>query len=263
MTGYQGPQKPKENMGNDMKILGVEEFTESNKIWRMLCAEFLGAFSLLFFGCGTIMNVKEGILTVQVALTFGLCIAVMAQSIGHVSGCHINPAVTLSFLVVGKCSILKSLCYIVLQCAGAAAGFYVLLLVTPHATEASSNNLGNTSLGKNVTPSQGLVVEIIATFLLCFVIHSVCDERRSDVKMIAPLLIGISAVVCHLFAIDYTGSSLNPARSFGPTVVYGKWTNHWVYWAGPIIGGCVASIVYKLLFQVRKGEEETSSYDFS
>ncbi|XKL68235.1 hypothetical protein PGB90_003726 [Kerria lacca] len=244
-----------------MKFLGIEEFTESNKIWRMLCAEFLGTFFLVFIGCGTIMYVESTVLVVQVALTFGFVIAAMVQSIGHVSGCHINPAITTSFLIIGKCSILKSICYIILQCAGAAAGFYVLTLLTP--ADIAKDNLGNTFLAKDLSTTQGTIVEVLATFLLVFVVHSVCDERRSDVKMVAPLAIGITAAVCHLFAIKFTGSSLNPARSFGPSLVYANWKHHWVYWAGPIVGGGLAGLIYKLLFQIRKGEEETSSYDFS
>lgn len=246
-----------------MKILGVEEFTESNKIWRMLAAEFLGTFFLVLIGCGTIMFVNKEVLVVQVALTFGFIIFAMAQSIGHVSGCHINPAVTLSFLIVGNCSILRSICYIIMQCAGAVAGFYILLLVTPTSILQSTPNIGNTFLASGLTTTQGTILEALATFVLVFVIHSVCDDRRSDVKIVAPLAIGMTASVCHLFAINYTGSSLNPARSFGPTVVHGVWKDHWVYWTGPVVGGCIASLIYKLLFQVRKGEEEASSYDFS
>lgn len=244
-----------------MKVLGVEEFTDSHKIWRMLCAEFLGTFFLVMVGCGSVVYANSEVLVVQVALAFGFIIAAMVQSLGHISGCHINPAVTMSFFIIGKCAMLKTICYIVIQCAGATAGFYILLLMTPESVRVP--NLGNTALAPNLTKMQGVGLETFVTFVFIFVIHSVCDERRSDTKIMAPLTIGITATVCHFFAIKYTGSSINPARSFGPTVVHGIWADHWVYWVGPIFGGCLAAIIYKLFFQVRKGEEEANSYDFS
>ncbi|KAJ8968301.1 hypothetical protein NQ317_013708 [Molorchus minor] len=179
------------------------------------------------------------------------------QSIGHISGCHINPAVTLSLFITGDIKLLRAIFFIVVQCVGAAAGSALLKVMTP---EDKVGNLGLTAVSSQITPEQGLLMEAILTFLLLFVIHGVCDARRKDVKGSAPLAIGLAITAVHLCGIQYTGSSVNPARSFGPAVIMNLWENHWVYWVGPIIGGVVAGLVYKLLFRVQKGESD--SYDF-
>jgi len=246
-----------------MKILGVEEVSNL-KICRMLGAEFLGTLLLVLFGCGTIFWADGDVSSklVQIALTFGFMVTCLVTVLGHVSGCHINPAVTVSLLVVGKCSVLRSVLYIVVQCIGAVAGFFLLLQITP--SELSSNGpTGATSLGPNVSQGQGFLTEAIATFLLILVIHAATDKRHAEVKHIAPILIGLAITVCHLFAIKYTGSSVNPARSLGPAVVYGAWADHWIYWIAPLSGAVFGGVVYKLIFEVRKGEEDgCSSYDF-
>ncbi|RZC43174.1 aquaporin AQPcic, partial [Asbolus verrucosus] len=179
-------------------------------------------------------------------------------SIGHVSGCHINPAVTLSLFATGDIKLLRSLFFIVVQLVGAAGGAAVLRLMVP---EEKEGNLGITNLGENVTQLQGFLMEAILTFLLLFIIHAVCDPRRKDIKGSAPLAIGLAVSACHLCGIPYSGSSINPARSFGPAVIMNLWDNHWVYWAGPILGGVVAGVIYKFLFKVHKGETD-DSYDF-
>ncbi|XP_044261919.1 aquaporin AQPAe.a isoform X2 [Tribolium madens] len=244
-------------MGAD-SILGLSEITENKAIWRMLVAEFIGTFLLVVIGCGSIVLPGE-VIIVRIALTFGITVATLAQSIGHVSGCHINPAVTLSLFATGDIKLLRALLFIAVQLIGAVGGSAVLRLMVP---EDKEKNLGITNINvqDGVTDVQGFLMEVILTFLLLFIIHAVCDPRRKDIKGSAPLAIGLAVTACHLCGIPYSGSSLNPARSFGPAVIMDSWENHWVYWAGPLVGGVLAGLIYKYLFKTKKSDVD--SYDF-
>ena len=194
----------------------------------------------------------------HIAFTFGLAVASIAQAVGHVSGCHINPAVTCGQFVSGHICILKALFYIVVQCVGAIAGAAVLKALTTGDDQVSQCM---TAINDYVTPVQGFFMEALITFVLVLTVEAVCDERRRDIKGSAPLAIGLAVVIGHLAAMEYTGSSMNPARTFGPAVLTNSWDNHWVYWAGPILGGVVAGGVYTFIFQARKREDDTSLLD--
>nr|APA28756.1 aquaporin 2B [Bemisia tabaci] len=245
------------------RVIGVPDVKNWPMLTRCLIAEFIGTLLLVLIGCMSIAFSKTDnfLDVVKIALTFGLIIATMVQSIGHVSGCHINPAVTCGLAISGHISLIKAVLYIVVQCLGAVCGAIILSEISPSSGFGKGGNLGVTTVSAELSAKQGFIVEAIITFVLILVVQSVCDVRRTDLKGSVGVAIGFAITCCHLAAIKYTGASMNPARSFGPALVSGIWDNHWVYWAGPILGGVVAGLIYTGVFRVTKGSEE-DSYDF-
>lgn len=126
----------------------------------------------------------------------------------------------------------------------------------------ASSSLGMTQLGSGVAGSQGILVEAVVTFILVLVVHAVTDANRDDTKGWAPLAIGLTITMAHLAVIPATGSSMNPARSLGPAVILNVWTNHYVYWIGPILGAIVAGGLYKIGLRIKNKDENEASYDF-
>ncbi|XP_066591929.1 aquaporin AQPAn.G [Prorops nasuta] len=241
-------------------FVGLEEVSKVEFLVPLF-AEALGTFLLVLIGCSSCIKwaAGEDVSILRIAFTFGLAVASLAQALGPVSGCHVNPAVTIGLLVSGNCALLKALCYIVCQCCGAIAGAAVLNATIPSG--GVTNGFGLTTLGDGVQPVQGILMEAIITFLLVLVVHAVTDPKRSDVKGWAPLAIGLTIAVSHMAAVPFTGSSMNPARSLGPAVIMSFWSNHWVYWTGPLIGALVAGGLYRMGFRAAKDDDE-ASYDF-
>lgn len=252
------------------KFIGLDDICNNKRLWRMLTAETIGTFLLVFIGCGSCIDWREKIPAadgsnatvpksyepnetngqiVHIALTFGIAVATIAQALGHVSGAHLNPAVSCGLLAAGQCSFLKAVVYIIAQCVGALCGAAVLRLLTPD--EFQQGGIGVTGISPSVTLGAGLSMEMIITFVLVLTVCGVCDGLRRDVKGSAPLAIGLSITVCHFMAIRFTGSSMNPARSLGPAVVWGNMKNQWVYWMGPVLGGISAGLIYQTTFQVK------------
>ncbi|XP_050690659.1 aquaporin AQPAe.a-like isoform X1 [Eriocheir sinensis] len=214
--------------------------------WKAVVAELIGTMLLTLIVCGSCItwDKTQPPTIVQISFAVGIIVASMVQAIGHVSGGHINPAVTCGMLVTRYVSVSRALLYIVAQCLGALAGSGILKGITP---EANQGNLGMTMLGEGVNQGQAFGVEVLMTFILVLTIFGVCDEHRGDIKGSAPLAIGLAVTCAHLAAIPYTGAAMNPARSFGPAVVTGIWEDHWVYWVGPIAGGVAGAYVYQFL----------------
>uniref|UniRef100_A0A0P4W9K8 Aquaporin n=1 Tax=Scylla olivacea TaxID=85551 RepID=A0A0P4W9K8_SCYOL len=235
------------------EYMGASELTQL-ATWKAVAAEVVGTMMLTLVVCGSCIGFTAPPTNEQIAFAVGIIVFCMVQALGHVSGGHINPAVTCAMLVARYVSVVRALLYIMAQCVGALAASAILKGLTPADKQGS---LGMTQLGEGVNSGQGFGVELLITFILVLTVFGVCDERRNDVKGAGPLAIGLSITASHLGALPYTGAAMNPARSFGPAVITGIWANHWVYWAGPIAGGILAALLYTYVFRAPKA----ASYD--
>lgn len=212
----------------------------SPNLWLALPSEFLGTLLITLLGC-SVWSTGDNI---QVALTFGLTVASVVWVFSHLSGGHVNPAVTVAALFTRRVSIIRGLLYIVAQIIGGITGAGIL-----YGLSSANFDLGVNAVVKvGATQAQGFGVEMIATFLFVLTFFASQDDKRSDLKGSAPLTIGLAAVVCHLFAIPVTKAGLNPARSFGPAVIADSWRDHWVFWVGPLVGGLLAGLLYEYIF---------------
>ena len=231
----------------------------SVEAWRATLAEFIATLLFVFVGAGSVVasgSLTDGELNaarlVAIALTHGLAIALLVYATANLSGGHINPAVTLAAALTRKIGLDKASMYIVAQLAGAVAGAYLLMLAVPNAVEG---NLGAHALASDVTVGMGIVMEIVLTFVLVFVVFATAIDPKGMGRL-APLAIGLAVLVSHFVAVAFTGASMNPARSLGPAVAAGVWSDHWVYWVGPLIGGAIASLLYQFMFITRTVEEQ-------
>ena len=204
-------------------------------------AEFIGTFVLVFFACGTAAAIgcDEPANYLAVAIVFGLVIVAMAYSIGNVSGCHINPAVSIAMLVSGKMSIKDFIGYVIAQFAGAIAGAAAMIPFLGRDCGFGANALFEESIGKS------FAIEVILTFVFVLAILGVTSKVENG--SVAGLVIGLSLTLVHILGIHFTGTSVNPARSFGPALFNGSLSTVWVFIAAPLVGGIIAALVYKFL----------------
>ncbi|XP_053153866.1 aquaporin-2-like [Hemicordylus capensis] len=209
---------------------------------RAVLAEFLATLLFIFFGLGSALNWPASPPNVlQISMAFGLAIATLVQAVGHVSGAHINPAVTVACLVGSHVSFLRAVFYVVAQILGAVSGAALLHELTPPHIRG---NLAINRVHNNTTSGQAVTMELFLTFQLVMCIFASTDDRRSDNLGSPALSIGFSVALGHLLGIYYTGCSMNPARSFAPAVIVGDFDSHWVFWLGPMAGAVVASLLY-------------------
>ncbi len=210
-------------------------------------AELIGTMVLVLMGCGGAVIAGYYIGNVGVAFCFGLAVLAMVYAIGSVSGCHINPAISISMLVAGKLSVKDTVFYVVFQCVGAIIGAGILYAI---ATGNSSYVLAANGLGANKYSTYSLtsvlIAEIVLTFLFVLVVHGSTNARVP--KGFAGIAIGFTLVLIHLVAIPIDGTSVNPARSLGPAIFVGGTALNqlWVFWVAPIIGGIIAAVVWKI-----------------
>ncbi|XP_011498051.1 PREDICTED: aquaporin isoform X2 [Ceratosolen solmsi marchali] len=241
-------------MANLRNTLGIQELTDKKSgLYRALVAEFLGTLLLNFFGCGAVITGS----ILAISFSFGLTVAAAIQTIGHISGGHVNPAVTLGLLAIGKIPVIRAILYVVVQCAGAIAGSAVLRALSSERMESS---LGAVALKNDVTPVQGLGVEFFLALILVLVVCGACDPGKPESKPLAPLIIGLAVTVGHIVGIPRTSTGMNPARALGSAVVQGEFLDHWLYWAGPILGGVAGALIYTHALGPAKEVELPRSY---
>lgn len=221
-------------------------------------AEFIGTLVLVVFGCGTAMLVgcdsKDGCGYLLTALAFGLVIVAMAYSVGNVSGCHINPAVSLGVLISGGMKVTDFIGYIISQCLGAFAGAGVLAWIfAVGGVKDQTGGFGSNGLdGVSGNPWAGVLVEVVLTCVFVFAILGVTSKKAGHGSF-GGLVIGLTLTLIHIFGIGLTGTSVNPARSFGPALVAAFNGNMapigslWVFIAGPLAGAVIAAVLYKII----------------
>ena len=217
-------------------------------------AEGVGTMMLTLLACGVAVvigcNSIPGILCT--ALTFGLVIVAAAYSIGNVSGCHINPAVSISMVVAGKMEVKECVKYIISQVVGAFFGSLLLALCLGSFEALGANGYGGFIMDNEITAIMALLVEVILTFIFTTVILGVTDKKENG--HVTGIVIGLSLVLVHLFGIPFTGTSVNPARSLAPAVLQGgeALSQVWVFILAPIIGAILSGLFYKFVLKSDK-----------
>lgn len=227
-------------------------------------AEFIGTFWLVFGGCGSAVLAAAfpdvGIGLLGVSFAFGLTVLTMAYAIGHVSGCHLNPAVSYGLFMGGRFKAAELAPYMISQVAGAIAGAGVLYLIASGKEGFSleggfaSNGYGEHSPGQ-YSMFAALIAELVLTFMFLLIILGATDRKAP--AGFAPIAIGLGLTLIHLIGIPVTNLSVNPARSTGPALFVGGWaiSQLWLFWVAPLLGAAIAGVVYKT---VLASEEETA-----
>jgi aquaporin TIP len=226
-------------------------------------AEFVGTFALIFVGAGSVLisatvfvsffrqpgggAFAAGLALVAIALANGLVFAVMASAVGHISGGHFNPAITLGFLVTRRIAPSLAVVYWLVQFAGAALAALLLRWIFDEGTR-NLVALGAPSVAGSIDHWKALVLEAILTFFLVWVVFATAADPRGAFKQISGLAIGFTITVDILVGGPLTGAAMNPARAFGPELVQRSWSDAWVWYAGPFAGGAIAALVYEYLY---------------
>ena len=226
--------------------------------WRVSLAELIGVFLFVFISAGVVMvsgAMTGGALTLErlliMALAHGLAIAVLYMAISHISGGHINPAVTFAAMLTKRVSMIQGVVTIVAQLVGAVLAAVALGSLFSAALGGGLNAGTAGTLGSHVLATdawKGVLMEAVLTAMVVLAYFGAGMDKRG-VGASAGLAIGMAVAVSFLLGAGITGGSMNPARSFGPALVGGYWTDHWVYWVGPLVGAALAGYGYRYLFQ--------------
>ena len=224
---------------------------------RSLMAEFLGTFWLVLGGCGSAVLAATfpgvGIGLLGVSLAFGLTVLTMAAAIGHISGCHLNPAVTIGLTVAGRFDKKNAIPYIIVQVLGAIAGAGILYLIASGKGDFSVGGFASNGYGEHSPGGYSLlacfITEVVFTFIfLKIILGSTSDKAH---KSLPPIAIGLGLTLIHLVTIPVTNTSVNPARSLGPAIFVGGWAIEqlWLFWVAPILGAVLAGLCQKYVFE--------------
>ena len=228
-------------------------------------AEAIATYALVFFGpLAIILSVVafgDGLSIesiIMISLGHGAAIGLMVYAFGHISGAHINPAVTIPMMITKKISVADGIGYIIFQLIGAVVAAFSLKAILPEiGAKVNFGTQGGPSELLNSSIIAGITVEIILTFFLVTVIFLTAVHKKAPAG-IHGISIGGMVFLLHLVGVPLTGASMNPARTFGPALVSGFWELHWLYWVAPIIGGIIAGVIMNYVF-VNKAEPETKS----
>lgn len=215
-------------------------------------AEMFGTMVLVLMGCGVAVSlgcdpVANIPAVVGTALAFGLSVVAMAYTIGGISGCHINPAITLGVLLSGRMEAKDAVMYMVFQVIGAFIGSALLFALTANVDGLSGTGANDLQAGVSVIG--GLLAEVVFTFVFVLVVLGATARANGDTNNLAGLAIGLALVLVHLVCIRYTGTSVNPARSIAPAVFQGgtALANVWIFIVGPFVGGALAALAWKII----------------
>ena len=233
-------------------MITLSEKSINVKAW---IAEMIATFTFVLIGTLSVIvaipilgnNTLDPSSLIIIALAHGLAISVMIYTIGHISGGHINPAVTIAMLVSRKINVNNAIGYITFQIIGAviASGISRTIFDIGNEVQWGLHQPGMVINGNVVT---ALFVEIILTFFLVFTIFGVAVSPKANIGW-AGFAIGFMVVILHFAGVPITGASMNPARSFGPALISGNFNAHWIYWVGPIIGGIIASLTHRYVLK--------------
>jgi MIP family channel proteins len=217
---------------------------------QKLVAEFVGTFTFVFITAGSSCAdhfLGGGLGSLGMAAASGLAYAVMVTAVGHISGAHLNPAVTVGFWVTRRFGTLHSLCYWISQLLGATAAAYLIKVIIPDTVWAAVA-LGAPTLAPDFTRTHGMALEAVLTFFLVFVFFATAVDANGVFNKIGGFAVGLTVTMDILLGGPFTGAAMNPARAFGPALAAPHWQNQGVYWVGPLFGGVLAAFIYDRFF---------------
>jgi MIP family channel proteins len=223
---------------------------------QKLFAEFIGTFALVLIAAGSICadqylraNGQTSVGLLTISLAYGLAMGAVVSALAHISGAHLNPAITAGFWVTRRMGTLQTLFYWIAQLLGSLAAAFLLVTIIPESVWRPVS-LGTPDLVPiaDVTRMHAMIFEAVLTFILVFVYFAAMVDRQSASGRVAGVALGTAVTAGMLFAYPFTGAAMNPARAFGPALAARHWSNHGVYWVGPLLGGALAAAVYDRFF---------------